>query len=91
MTTAHLDIALRYSRELDRCTQTGGASVEALMDLLAEDVVRVADGRVSEEGKDAVRWGFLARAGHLSRQVSLIGVDVWVTSWCAGSSGVTRP
>jgi ketosteroid isomerase-like protein len=86
-------LAVAYNDALDRCTRTGGATIDELMDLFAEDAVWVVVGgdrraaRYAEVvgligsetlvGKDAIRAGFLRRAGRYQHVVELQGVDVW--------------
>jgi ketosteroid isomerase-like protein len=86
-------LAVAYNDALDRCTRTGGANIDELMDLLADDAVWVVVGggrraaRYEEVielvggetlvGKDAIRAGFLRRAGRYQQVVELKGVDVW--------------
>jgi hypothetical protein len=86
-------LAVAYNDALDRCTRTGGANIDELMDLFAEDAVWVVvgGGRGGEQyeqivrllggerlvGKDAIRAGFLRRAGRYQQVVELKGVDVW--------------
>ena len=61
-------LAVAYNDALDRCTQTGGANIDELMDLFAEDATWVAVGvdtvvgvsGTSLVGKDAIRASFLS-------------------------------
>jgi hypothetical protein len=86
-------LALTYSEALDRCTRTGGANIDEVMDLFAEDAVWVLAGggrrgaRYQESvelvggetlvGKAAIRASFLRRAGRYQQVAELKGVDVW--------------
>jgi hypothetical protein len=86
-------LAVTYNDALDLCTRSGGANIDELMDLFAEDAVWVLVGgggradRYEEVieliggetlvGKDAIRAGFLRRAGRYQQVVELKGVDVW--------------
>jgi hypothetical protein len=86
-------LAVAYNDTLDRCTRTGGATIDEVMALFAEDAVWVVVGggrraeRYAEEvglvggetlvGKAAIRASFLRRAGRYQQVVELTGVDVW--------------
>jgi ketosteroid isomerase-like protein len=86
-------LALAYSDALDRCTRTGGANIDELMDLFADDAVWVVVGggrraaRYQEVvelvggetlvGKEAIRAGFLRRAGRYAQVVEVKGLQVW--------------
>lgn len=80
-----LRLAVAYNDALDRCTQTGGANIDALMDLIADDatwvVVGVGDvvgvGGTSLVGKDSIRASFLARTALYQQVFELKGIDVW--------------
>jgi ketosteroid isomerase-like protein len=86
-------LAVAHNDALDRCTRTGGANIDELMDLFAEDAVWVLAGggrraaRYAESvelvggetlvGKAAIRAGFLRRAGRYQQVVEIEGIDVW--------------
>lgn len=71
-------IALRYSRELDECTQTGGANIDRVMELIAPDAVHLVDGRAPAcVGAAAIRDSYLHRASMITQEVELHSVDVW--------------
>src|SRR5262249_40976209 len=70
-------LAVAYSDALDRCTQTGGANIDELMELFADDAVRVVVGREPEVGKAAIRAGFMRRTERLRQVVELKGIELW--------------
>jgi hypothetical protein len=75
--SALLRLAVDYNDALDRCTQTGGANIDALMDLFAEDATWVIVGVTSVVGKAAIRDIFLGRTARYQQVVELKGVDIW--------------
>jgi ketosteroid isomerase-like protein len=78
-------LAVAYNDALNRCTQTGGANIDELMDLFAEDATWVVGGvrnaigvaSTSLVGKDAIRASFLARTALYQQEGELKGIDVW--------------
>jgi ketosteroid isomerase-like protein len=86
-------LAVAYNDALDRCTRTGGANIDEVMDLFAEDAVwvSVSGGRRAERyaesvgliggetlvGREAIRASFLRRAGRYQQVAELQGIDVW--------------
>jgi hypothetical protein len=65
-----------YNDALDRCTQTGGANIDELMDLFAEGATWTAAGFNSLVGKAAIREMFLTRAARYRQEVHLKGIGV---------------
>ncbi len=79
-TSALIQLAVAYSDALDRCTQSGGANIDELMAMFAEDAVWTAptSGRsATSTGKAAIRDMYLSRTARLQQQVELIGVEAW--------------
>jgi ketosteroid isomerase-like protein len=78
-------LAVAYNDALDRCTQTGGANIDELMDLFAEDAAWVVVGvrdvvgvaSPSLVGTDAIRANFWARTALYQQVVELKAIDVW--------------
>ena len=70
-------LAVTYSEALDRCTRTQGSNIDELMDLFAEDAVRVSVGREPAVGKAAIRDSFLRRSERLQQVVELRGIELW--------------
>jgi len=77
-------LAVAYNDALDRCTQTGGANIDELMDLFAEDATWVAVGvdtvvgvaGTSLVGKDSIRASFLSRTAIYQQVCELKGIDL---------------
>lgn len=72
-----IQLAVAYNDALDRCTQSGGANIDELMDLFADDAVRIVAGGPSQVGKDAIRESFLRRTAQYQQIVELKGIDLW--------------
>ena len=70
-------LAVTYSEALDRCTRTQGSNIDELMELFAEDAVRVSVGREPAVGKAAIRDSFLRRSERLQQVVELRGIELW--------------
>ena len=70
-------LAVTYSETLDRCTRTQGSNIDEVMDLFAEDAVRVSVGREPAVGKAAIRDSFLRRSERLQQVVELRGIELW--------------
>ncbi len=70
-------LAVTYSEALDRCTRTQGSNIDEVMDLFAEDAVRVSVGREPAVGKAAIRDSFLRRSERLQQVVELRGIELW--------------
>ncbi|PSL06747.1 hypothetical protein CLV30_102133 [Haloactinopolyspora alba] len=92
-----IDLAVRFSAELDECTATGGANIDRLMAMIHPDAVRLIDGKAAsaQVGVAAIRDGYLSRARALTQEVELHGVDVWgelvVCRLTRRDSGMTTP
>ena len=74
-TSALIQLAVTYSDALDRCTRTGGETIDDVMELFAEDAVWTAPTTrrsASYTGKAAIRDMYLGRAARLQQQVALI-------------------
>ena len=70
-------LAVAYNDALDRCTQTGGANIDEVMDLLAEDATWTLVGGESHVGKTAIRAGYLRRTERYQQVGELKGIDLW--------------
>jgi ketosteroid isomerase-like protein len=78
-------LAVDYNDALNRCTQTGGANIDELMELFAEDATWVAVGvrevvgvaSTSLAGKDSIRASFLSRTALYKQVAEIKGIDVW--------------
>lgn len=69
-------LAVDYNDALDRCTQTGGANIDELMDLFAEGATWTVVGVTSLMGKAAIREMFLARAARYQQDVEIRGIEL---------------
>jgi hypothetical protein len=74
--SALIRLAVDYNDALDNCTQTGGASIDELMDLFAEGATWTLVGVTSLVGKAAIREMYLARSARYQQDVQLIGIEL---------------
>ena len=70
-------LTVAYSEALDRCTRSGGANIDEVMDFFAEDAIRVTVGRDPAVGKAAIKDSFLRRSDRLQQVVELRGIELW--------------
>jgi hypothetical protein len=87
-------LAVAYNDALDRRTQTGGANIDEVMDLLAEDATWTLVGGESLVGKAAIRASYLRRtsvadsSSHLRRGARMAALLSGISKW-ANSKGST--
>jgi len=72
-----IQLAVAYNDALDRCIQTGGANIDALMDLFAEDATWLLVGGEVLRGRDEIRASYLRRAEQYQQVVELRGIELW--------------
>ena len=70
-------LALQYNDALDRCTQSGATNIDELMNLFAEDAVRIHVGGEVSIGKPAIREHFLARTRRLRQVCEVRSIELW--------------
>ena len=75
--SALIRLAVDYNDVLDRCTQTGGANIDELMDLFAEGATWTVVGVTSLAGKAAIREMFLGRTARYQQVVEIRGIELW--------------
>ena len=69
-------LAVEYNDALDRCTQTGGANIDELMDLFAEGATWTVVGVTSLVGKAAIREMFLRRTARYQQVAEIRGIEL---------------
>jgi hypothetical protein len=74
--SAMIRLAVDYNDALDRCTQTGGANIDDLMDLFADGATWTTVGLASLVGKASIREMFLARAARYQQDVQIRGIEL---------------
>jgi hypothetical protein len=70
-------LAVAFNDALDRCTQTGGATIDEVMAYFADDAIRVVAGLTPEVGKEAIRAAYLRRSAALQQVWELQGMQLW--------------
>src|SRR5207244_12619301 len=65
-----------YNDALDRCTQTGGANIDEVMDLFAEGATWTLVGVTSLTGKVAIREMFLHRTARYQQSAEITGIEL---------------
>ena len=70
-------LAVAYNDALDRCTRTGAANIDEVMEFFADDAIRVNVGQEPTVGKPAIRSSFIRRSDQLQQVVELKGIELW--------------
>ena len=74
--SALIRLAVDYNDALDRCTQTGGANIDEVMDLFAEGATWTLVGVTSLTGKAAIREMFLRRTARYQQSAEITGIEL---------------
>ena len=75
--SALFQLAVAFNDALDRCTQTGGATIDEVMAFFADDAIRVVAGLAPEGGTEAIRAAYLRRSEALQQVWELQGMQRW--------------
>ena len=70
-------LAVDYNDALDRCTRSGAANIDEVMEFFADDAMRVNVGQNPAIGKEAIRESFVRRSDRLQQVVELRGIELW--------------
>ena len=84
-------LAVAFNDALDRCTQTGGATIEEVMAFFADDAIRVVAGWRPKSARRRSRPPTCAAARASSKCGSCKGCSCGAINSSAGGSAATAP